>query len=1552
MIKYLNVYMSLVHAIKSGKDGVKPIKRVQFAVLSPEKIISESVANIHKHMTKGGEMQGSLTDPRLGATRNTRNAITGLDSKLDPGIFGHCILSLPVYHPIFSSAVHNILRAVCPTCSALRESARMSAKTLKQTITTHRLQKSKRLSFVLDQLHKQKATVCKFCDSPLPDIYVDKKQIIGFEFGYTSKDGVKEKVSKNPKIVYDILKKISDFDSELMGFDPKTSRPEWMMFTVLPIPPPTVRPSVISDNNKTSDDDITQSLHNIIKWNNILNDCLADALTPKEGVVIIDVYKETNVVSAWDSLQAQIAALVDNETSSYAKVCNRAQRGLKTIKARHKGKAGRIRNNLCGKRTNFSARTVITCDPNLGTDEVGIPQVIAETLTYPEEVNIYNINELTTLVHRGPHNYPGAIEIKKPGQTFTIDLDCIADRDSMVLDIGTIVYRHLINGDIVLFNRQPSLHKMNMMAHYVRVLPGRTFRISANITGPYGADFDGDEMNIHVPQSEMARREIEALTLSPTQMCSPQYNAPVVGAVQDTMVATYRASSEHIRGYSVNERYHVNIREFMNLSCWITQTPDLLPPITPLGWSMQDMINLILPPITLSRKGIVINNGELQPTPLGKMIMPMAKSTSMLGATAGSIFHIAWNDLGPTVAKTLMDDLSRVMSQDFMRAGFSVGLRDLEIPKPYMEEIAFDKAEYLKRAYTLIEGLNGNYFDECRKTLGLGQRGLTADDYEQFEQDMMFILTSCRDKVQEYVSDHLYEYSVGLPYENRFMSMVASGSKGKPVNAVQIVGIVGQQVLTPSGRAPDFYSRRPLVFIPKDDLSPEARGFVLNSYNTGLNVLEYIYHAMAGRMGVISTSIKTAETGYLQRKLIKRLEDIASYYDGTVRLAGGVIIQYIYGGDGFDGTKIEKQHINHIAFSIDELMLHYAFNNTDWDNYKAYYAHLVDFKLDSDKEHAAVDQEIKRLREDWDYLRDRYPYNLPDNIPSIVNFDRLIDGIKTRMGVRGTLPYLSSELVLTPSYVVDGINNLVTYGLRLPTNNHINYHCMRQFVALLRSKISSKILILKKGYNVLAFNELLAEITYKFYNGLITPGEAVGALAAQSIGEPGTQMTLDAFHSTGSKITVSGGVPRFKEILSLTRMKTPSVSIYLDGIVIPDEISKHAGNATTMAEVDRFLLNLAKTPEGLISAKTLKSQFVKDYCKNPILGLKSKFEYIRLKDLVVRSEIFYVHEAQYDPDHEALVQENECQIHLDGESREYPMWLIRFTLDQDAVANVHVDLNNFITMNNMTLIACGVNQPLVLRKIFQKDKGGMSLLNQEESSLLTSKIRGVSDIIKTTVRKEGRDIYLNGPRGKVIRRNDPEHGKLSEIMMSSDVYIIDTIGSNLTDILGMDNVNPYRTYTNDINEMQRTYGIEVGRKSIIRETYEVLANAGAKIDIRHIELLADAMTCRGFMQKIDRYGARKGESGPLALASFEETTTIMCQAAIYGDEDNMAGVSSNVMFGQFIKLGTNAFDVYIDEQMIIAYGVPPVNDVKLSSVLDIDNIEACGDEGMRFDFTL
>jgi DNA-directed RNA polymerase II subunit RPB1 len=1481
--------MSLNEQLKKGTADIEQITGIQFGILSPEKILAESGVHVYKHITKGNEQQNTLSDPRLGSTRSTKNAITQLPSKIDPGNFGHCILALPVYHPIFFDKCVKLLKCICHTCSSLKIKTPGLVNTLTKLPMQHRLNYYQEYK---DPSVKKKSTACAACGGDLYDVQKKKDGIFPNIVLLMRTGKSSEIINLNQQQVHDIFKKITDEDSELLGFHPKFARPEWMIITVLPIAPLNMRPSVVSEDDKVSEDDITMALHNILKHNK----------------AIVDAKNDTDRIKLWPSLQWHVATLIDNETSAYTAQCNRAHRPLKTIKGRHKGKPGRIRNNLMGKRTNHSSRSVITADPNLSIDQVGVPEDIARVLTYPEIVTERNLDRLTNLVHRGPRRYPGANAIKKANQEFPTDLSIQNEEElqRIRLDIGTIVYRHMVDGDICLFNRQPSLHKMSMMGHYAVILPGRSYRIQVNVTTPYNADFDGDEMNLHLPQSEVARREWEALALTPTQICSPQANKPIISAVQDTLLAAYRCSSEHVRGYGLTERDYLNPKDFMHLVNWITDYRGVMPELSSssngnVGWVMRHVFNMFLPPITISGK-CSVQNGQFElkerQTDEGK-IEPISKENGLLSEQAGSLLHVAFNDLGHHAAKDIIDNFSRLMSQWMIINGFSVGLYDItNISDNNMAAIEAKSRASKQKVNHLIDALHkGTYKTDRLQILDPVHhpRGLFDNEHRQFEQDVYSELAACKKAIEKMTVKAIKTDKLDRVYDNRLMSMIDSGSKGKDTNVNQIISLLAQQDID-GGRFPDYFRRRPLQFVPKDDLSTESRGFISNSFSSGLNFTEYIFHAAAGRLGIISTSIKTAETGYLERKLIKRLEDVSTYYDSTIRANNNFILQYVYGGDSYDGSKIEKQQVDHITYSAAELKARYYFTPDDWENL----VRLGDYGLDSPENHIAVQREFQQLQEDWTFQREKYKStDIPSEFPSVVNIDRVIKSIQLRLKSAGTIQrYVSAEEVLSPAMITAGVNQLIS-ELTLPTSRYISQYSMRNFYILLRSKLASKVLLFEAGYSRVAFDALLKEISRIFYLGVVQPGEAVGAIAAQSIGEPSTQMTLDAFHSTGAKATVSGGVPRFKEILSLTKLKRPSVTIYLkvrpnehftDLIPMPVELMQrihlsYPDIPPTFDGVNAYLT--------LCDSKEEKDAVLQLFKKIAIEPIKNSFAYLVFETTVLHSEITY-----------GLFGGDKIAWHIKYAIDEY----YRDKIDaMSAKIEARFKLPVFIDRANRHMYVEFTDTHMA------SQKPPMEYLPMIDADILNTHIEGITDIEKAEIRLIKRDIRT--AEGQIICRTHPDYEKWCNRTLDSDDFVIDTIGSNMTDILSMDYVDPTRTFTNDIHEMNEIYGIEVARRTISYETMEVL-NASATVDVRHVDLLADTMTCYGLLQKIDRSGAKTTESGPLHLASFEETTTNICNAAAFSQVDNMKGVSANIMHGQNIKVGTGAFELLFDDGLV------------------------------------
>lgn len=457
--------------------NVGQVKKVKFGILSPERIKQKSVCEIYKHITGSGDKEGTLWDLRLGPIeRGIICPTCQYTYKECPGHFGYLNLAKPVYHPQYYTTIINLLGCFCHRCSSIlidkydpKIQEEIYAKTGKN-----------RIAYVKDHLKSMKN--CMNCGAEQPSKYMkDKDGIMRIKFfrfkaEYSQKEGQSTYEIMNPETVYTIFKNISDEDVELVGLDSKLSRPEWMLWTIMPIPPPAMRPSVKADNGKTSDDDLTYKLNEIIKFNNQLRQKIAEAAKPS----FID--------DCWQLLQYHVATYIDNEIVNIPKAQQRSGRPLKTIRQRIKAKEGRIRGNLMGKRVDGSARSVITADPYLSMDQLGVPIRVAMNLTYPELVTVYNRNKMLQLIRNGSDVYPGAKHIKFHNSTGLTRIRGSSDRD---IEPGDIVYRHLMDNDWVLFNRQPSLHKMSMMAHRVKVLEGNTFRLNVNVCAPYNADFDG-----------------------------------------------------------------------------------------------------------------------------------------------------------------------------------------------------------------------------------------------------------------------------------------------------------------------------------------------------------------------------------------------------------------------------------------------------------------------------------------------------------------------------------------------------------------------------------------------------------------------------------------------------------------------------------------------------------------------------------------------------------------------------------------------------------------------------------------------------------------------------------------------------------------------------------------------------------------------------------------------------------------------------------------------------------------------------------------------------
>lgn len=1251
-----------------------------------------------------------------------------------------------------------------------------------------------------------------------------------------------------------ILKKMSDGDIELMGLSVYEARPEWMILTVLPVPPPPVRPSVAEGGSARSEDDLTYKLSDIIKASTQLKKFEQEGAPPH----IVGEFE--------DLLQFHCATYMDNDIAGIPQAMQKSGRPVKSIRARLKGKEGRLRGNLMGKRVDFSARTVITGDPNLELDQVGVPKSIARNLTYPERVTPYNIQYLQELVRNGPNEWPGArYVVRDTGERIDLKYNRRAD---MALQFGWTVERHLKDGDFVLFNRQPSLHKMSMMSHRVKLMDFSTFRLNLSVTPPYNADFDGDEMNLHVPQSEETRAELSQIAWVPRQIVSPQANKPVMGIVQDTLCG--------IRKFTLRDCL-LDFDQVQNILLWVPDWDGVVPMpciLKPKAyWSGKQILSMCIPkginvflgdalrPNTnnASDDGVYIEDGEIHYGVINKKVV---------GSAAGGLIHIIFRERGPEICRDFFGGAQRVINYWLLNNGFSIGIGDTVADKATATFIT----EEIIRAKAQVD----SYIQDARLDRMKPEAGMTLR--ESFESKVNRELNTARDTVGSRAEKD-------LPNWNNVKQMVIAGSKGSFINISQMSACVGQQSVE-GKRIPFGFRHRTLPHFAKDDFSPESRGFVENSYLRGLTPQEFFFHAMAGREGLIDTAVKTAETGYIQRRLVKALEDVMVCYDGTVRNSTNSVIQFAYGEDGIDGAMVERQNLlTHRLNDADfqrrfRVELHEGgFRKGSLQPGLADWSQELQDLLDDEFEHLSHDREILRREIFRDSRADAY---LPMNIARLVLNARQEFNIDPRKST--DLP--PKEIILELRSLLD---RLIVVRGDDPISIAAQENATLLFKIHLRSYLSTRNVIENLRLSRAAFSWVLGEIEQQFARSVVNPGEMCGTLAAQSIGEPATQMTLNTFHYAGvSSKNVTLGVPRLKEIINCAEnIKTPSLTVYMT----PEY---------NQTEESAKVIQTALTHTTL---RTVTSAVEIHFDPNPTSTIIGED-----RDFV---EAFFA------------IPDEEVERTLDRQSA----WLLRLVLDRAQMLD-----------KNLTMAE-------VAAKISQTFQDDIFVMHSEDNAeQLVLRIRVVDNDMEKSAQSDENDflkvlsedmlnaIDLKGVKGikKVfIVSQDKIHQRINDMTGSWEPvreWVLETDGTNLREVLALDGVDSVRTISNNCVEILQVFGIEAARNSVLRESKAVIEFDGSYVNYRHLALLCDIMTTQGHLMAITRHGINRTSQGALMRCTFEETVEILMEAASMGSLDHCQGVAENVLLGQMAPMGTGSFKVCLDVEMlkdvIVDYRMP------------------------------
>ncbi len=817
----------------------------------------------------GFPIEMGLMDPRLGVIDpGLRCRSCGGRPGECPGHFGHIDLIAPVIHVGFAKLIRKILRGICKDCSRLMLLENEKRMYLEQIETLVRLGQTTDdiVNKVFGEARKHK--VCPYCGSPQLEIKFERP------LAYVE-DGHK----LTPADIRDRFEKVPDDDIKVMGMNPDTARPEWMLLTVLPVPPVTMRPSITLESGQRSEDDLTHKLVDIIRINQRFQEN-REAGAPQ--LIIEDL---------WELLQYHITTFLDNTVSGVPPARHRSGRPLKTLSQRLKGKEGRFRGSLSGKRVNFSARTVISPDPNLSINEVGVPMEIAMELSVPLVVNSRNIEVMRDFVRRGSDKHPGVNYVTRADGRRVKITDRNCEEVAEQLELGWKIDRQLMDGDIVLFNRQPSLHRMSIMSHKVIVMPYKTFRLNPAVCPPYNADFDGDEMNMHVPQTEEARAEAEILMRVQENILSPRFGGPIIGGIHDYVTGNFLLTHGDRR---------INRLEVMEI---FKKLPHLeLPDPRGYGedgepyWTGKQMFSLTLPKgLNLDFKAsfckncdqckkkecdddayIVIRDGEIESGTI---------DAAAVGAFKGKITDRVIKEYGPTVGAGFIDGMTQMAIRGIMLAGFSFGIDDEDIPKEAVDQIQDVLNSARENVTKLIEAYEAGELEPLP--------GRTLD--ETLEMRIMQTLGKARDSTGTIAGRYL-----GL--DNSGVVMAVSGARGSMLNLTQMAACVGQQSVR-GERIRRGYEGRTLPHFRRGDLGAEAHGFVQSSYKGGLNPTEFFFHAIGGREGLVDTAIRTSQSGYLQRRLINALQDLEVQYDGTVKETRGIIVQFNYGEDGVDASK-------------------------------------------------------------------------------------------------------------------------------------------------------------------------------------------------------------------------------------------------------------------------------------------------------------------------------------------------------------------------------------------------------------------------------------------------------------------------------------------------------------------------------------------------------------------------------------------------------------------------------------------------------------------------
>lgn len=1067
------------------------ISGVQFGIMSADEIRQMSVVECDEVTlyNKGVPTPRGILDHRMGTVdRRLFCGTCGQDIRTCPGHWGRIELPLPVFHVAFVETVRKVLNCICHSCNRIRLSD--SEVDQLSSIPDGTTRRKQRLTTIYSSCRNKKT--CPHCSCPCPVIsravgniklVPDWDHIDAGTFQSAEESAFCKQIVFTPQTAFEMLSYMTDEDIILLGLNPKTSHPKNMILHVLLVPPPIIRPSImVSEGSRArGQDDLTVRLLEIVK--RVVQ--LRDLLDATESEASTDYTVDTN--DMWERLAQDIGVYMHNNPRGNKVATQRSGVPTKCLFSRLKGKQGRFRSNLMGKRVNFSGRSVISPDPLLDVDEVGIPEAMALQLTIQERVNMENIDNLLARVVRGSGRIDGAETVITCDGT-SIQLEYCTTRDQIALQEGWIIERPIRTGDWVIFNRQPTLHRSSLMGHRVVIVPGKTLRCNLAVVSPYNADFDGDEMNVHVPQSPAAVAEVRGIMSVTEQLVSPQAGKPVMGIVQDALLGAHLMTSPDVL---------LDKHAFMSIILSARQygksieARSTIPPpayIYPVPlWTGKQLVEVLMPPVTVIHGDkddiwqAADDDGAISTVAAHPLIVRNGKFLSgqfnkaTIGVTTGSLVHHVILSAGNKTAVTFMGDIQRVVNRWLIERGFSIGIGDC-VPSRTCDT---NMREGIDEAIKRIDTLQTEIPRWSSATLGDGDRGRVSLEKIAVERTIHRMVGRVQMSTGSLVRKE-------MSHGNGLGAMVLAGSKGNNINICQIMLCVGQNCVNGERIGRDGPDKRTLPGYAQGDVSVDGAGFVSNSYLLGLTASEAFFHAKGGREGLVDTSVKTSRTGYIQRRLVKGMESHRAEHDLTVRDASNNIVEFVYGGDGLNPAKLERSEFN--AFAKGNQQLHDECIH----------------KSASAGERKAQEKEWKRLLETRNENRSYRIHVLMSNIHKTMDL-----AVNPKRVLLMTVAQRASSHRKCDRVSVKTVNSTLDEMVEVLLSTFSAQGSCNLRLALLY-ELRSAVIVHTHHLSKNQWNTVLETIKTTILGAIVEAGEMVGCIAAQSIGEPATQMTLNS----------------------------------------------------------------------------------------------------------------------------------------------------------------------------------------------------------------------------------------------------------------------------------------------------------------------------------------------------------------------------------------------------------------------------------------------------------